>query len=46
MIKSEEMLIFINELVLLIEEYKRCNNLLIKEAIYNDIVLLSDVIAL
>jgi hypothetical protein len=43
-IKNEEMLIFINELGLLIEEYKRCRNEEIKELIYDDILLLSEVI--
>lgn len=45
-IKNDEMLIFINELGLLIDEYQRCKNTEIKEQIYDDILLLSEVIKL
>jgi hypothetical protein len=45
-IKSEEMIIFINELGLLFDEYTRCSNTMIREEIYEDILLLSEVIKL
>jgi hypothetical protein len=45
-IKNEEMFIFIHELGLLIDEYQRCENTEIKEQIYDDILLLREVIKL
>lgn len=44
MIQNEEILIFIHQLGLLFDEYKRCKDTVIQEKIYDDILLLSDVI--
>ncbi|WP_157860764.1 hypothetical protein [Bacillus sp. LL01] len=45
MISHEEMIIFLKEMYLLMNEYKRCEEAQTKELIYNDIQLLGEVIA-
>jgi hypothetical protein len=45
MISHEEMIIFLKEMYVLMNEYKRCEETQIKELIYNDIQFLGDVIA-
>ncbi|WP_368505057.1 hypothetical protein AB3N04_05255 [Alkalihalophilus sp. As8PL] len=44
MISHEEMIIFLKEMYLLMNEYKRCEEAQIKELIYKDIQLLGEVI--
>lgn len=44
MISNEEMIIFIKQIKLLINEYNKCQDLKIKEQIYEEIIVLSDLI--
>ena len=44
MISSEEMITFIREIYLLINEYNRCDDLKIKNLINDDILFLSNII--
>jgi len=44
MISNEEMIIFIKQIKLLISEYNKCHDLKIKEQIYEEIIVLSDLI--
>ncbi|MGG1219922.1 hypothetical protein ABE236_20985 [Priestia endophytica] len=43
-IGEKELLLFIKELGHLLEDHKRCENKRVKKEIYQDILLLSDVI--
>jgi hypothetical protein len=43
-IGEKELLLFIKELGHLLEDHKRCKNKRVKKEIYQDILLLSDVI--
>lgn len=42
MVENEEIPIFLNELVRLIEEYQKCQYPMIKEQIYDTILLLTE----
>lgn len=44
MISNEEMIIFIKQIKLLINEYNKCHDLQLKEQIYEEIVILSQLI--
>ncbi len=44
MISNEEMVIFIKEINLLINDYNRCDDILVKKQIYDDILLLNKVL--
>ena len=45
MVTNDEMIIFIEEIYMLIKEYKKCDNEQIKKQIYRDILILSVVIS-
>ncbi|WP_169908080.1 hypothetical protein [Metabacillus halosaccharovorans] len=44
MISNEEMIIFMKQIKLLINEYNKCYDVKIKEQIYEEIIVLSDLI--
>ncbi len=44
MISNEEMILFMKQINLLINEYNKCHDLQIKEQIYEEIIVLSDLI--
>ncbi len=44
MVSAEEMVLFIKEIYLLINEYKRCNDAQLKELIKDDIMFFSEIL--
>ncbi|MCM3714867.1 hypothetical protein [Halalkalibacter oceani] len=44
MISNEEMIIFIKEFYLLLNEYQKCEDEALKKQIHNDILFLSEII--
>ncbi|WP_157801040.1 hypothetical protein [Bacillus solitudinis] len=46
MISNEEMILFIKEIYLLTNEYEKCDEAVIKEQIYNDILFFSKIITI
>ncbi|MCM3443283.1 MULTISPECIES: hypothetical protein [Metabacillus] len=45
MVTKDEMILFIEEIYMLIKEYKRCTDEQMKKQIYRDILQLSEVIS-